>query len=41
MIAIRDHFGIVVGVSFGGETGGCVWLLVSTASAALYEGARQ
>jgi hypothetical protein len=35
-IAIRDHFGVVVGVSFGGGTGGGVWLLVSTASAALY-----
>jgi hypothetical protein len=34
-IAMRDHFGIVVGVSFGGGTGGGVWLLVSTASAAL------
>jgi hypothetical protein len=27
---------ILVGVSFGGGTGGGVWLLVSTASAALY-----
>ena len=32
---MRDHFGVVVGVSFGGGTGGGVWLLVSTASAAL------
>ena len=36
VIAMRDHFGVVVGVSFGGGTGGGVWLLVSTASAALY-----
>jgi hypothetical protein len=34
-IAMRDHFGVVVGVSFGGGTRGGVWLLVSTASAAL------
>jgi hypothetical protein len=36
VIAMRDHFGVMVGVSFGGGTGGGVWLLVSTASAALY-----
>ena len=34
-IAMRDYFGVVVGVSFGRGTGGGVWLLVSTASAAL------
>ena len=36
MIAMRDYFSVVVGVSFGGGTGGGIWLLVSTTSVALY-----